>query len=166
MNKSIILNHVEITQKTRRIAFQILESNCETSEIILAGINGNGFIFSQHLKSHLEQISDLKITLCELILDKKNPLSEIKTSLTEKDYINKDIVLVDDVLSSGKTLIYGVKHFLDVPLSSFKTAVLVNRNHKKYPIKADFKGISLSTSLQEHIEVDFSNDNDSIAYLC
>ncbi|MGY5351160.1 phosphoribosyltransferase family protein [Wenyingzhuangia sp. IMCC45533] len=166
MNKSIILNHEEITQKTRRIAFQILEHNYDTDEIVLAGIKGNGFVFSQHLKAHLEKISDLKITLCELFLDKKNPLSKIETSISEEAYQNKNIVLVDDVLNSGKTLIYGVKHFLEVPLASFKTAVLVNRNHKKYPIKADFKGISLSTSLQEHIEVDFSNETDSIAYLC
>ena len=50
-------------------------------------------------------------------------------------------------------MIYGVKHFLNVPLKQFKTAVLVNRNHKKYPVKADFKGISLSTSLHEHVQV-------------
>ncbi|NIJ46041.1 pyrimidine operon attenuation protein/uracil phosphoribosyltransferase [Wenyingzhuangia heitensis] len=166
MNKSIILNHQEITQKTRRIAFQILESNCEADEIILAGINGNGFIFSKHLKAHLEEISDVKITLCELILDKKNPLTEITSSIPQEEYQHKNLVLVDDVLSSGKTLIYGVKHFLQVPLASFKTAVLVNRNHKQYPVKADFKGLSLSTSLQEHIEVDFSQENDAIAYLC
>ena len=73
-------------------------------------------------------------------------------------------VLVDDVLSSGTTLIYGIKHFLNVPLKKFKTAVLVNRNHKKYPVKADFKGISLSTSVKEHIQVEFSKNN-SIAYL-
>ncbi len=166
MQKSIILTHKEITQKTRRIAFQILESNCDAKEIILAGINGNGFVFCEQLKLHLEKISNLKITLCELILDKKNPLTDIKTSVAKKDYQNKDIVLVDDVLNSGKTLIYGVKHFLEVPLASFKTAVLVDRSHKKYPIKADFKGISLSTSLQEHVEVDFSKENDTVAYLC
>ena len=166
MNKSIILNHLEITQKTRRIAFQILESNCDVDEIILAGINGNGFIFSQHLKEHLEQISDLKITLCEVILDKKNPIAPIKTSIPKESYTDKNIILIDDVLNSGRTLIYGVKHFLEVPLASFKTTVLVNRNHKEYPVKADFKGISLSTSLQESIEVDFSKEDDSIAYLC
>lgn len=166
MTKSIILNHQEITHKTRRIAFQILESNSETDEIILAGIHGNGFLFSKHLKSHLEKISDLKITLCELVLDKKNPLSKITSSLQKEDYQNKNLILVDDVLNSGKTLIYGVKHFLEVPLTSFKTVVLVDRSHKKYPIKADFKGISLSTSLQEHIEVDFSDKTNSIAYLC
>ena len=62
-------------------------------------------------------------------------------------------MLIDDVLNSGTTLIYGVKHFLNVPLKQFKTAVLININHKKYPVKADFKGISLSTSLHEHVEI-------------
>ena len=75
------------------------------------------------------------------------------------EYQNKSIVLTDDVLNSGTTLIYGIKHFLDVPLKQFKTAVLVNRNHKKYPVKADFKGISLSTSLHEHVEVVLEGEN-------
>ena len=74
------------------------------------------------------------------------------------------MVLVDDVLNSGTTLIYAVRHFLEVPLKKFKTAVLIDRNHKKYPVKADFKGISLSTSLQEHVQVVFENET-SIAYL-
>ena len=77
----------------------------------------------------------------------------MKTSISSEDYKNKSLILVDDVLNSGTTLIYGVRHFLNVPLKQFKTAVLVNRNHKKYPVKADFKGISLSTSLHEHVHV-------------
>jgi pyrimidine operon attenuation protein/uracil phosphoribosyltransferase len=77
-------------------------------------------------------------------------------------YQNKGLVLVDDVLHSGTTLIYGVKHFLEVPLKKFKTAVLVDRNHKKYPIKVDFKGLSLSTSLQEHVQVVFEDGNSSV----
>ena len=85
------------------------------------------------------------------------------TSLPAEAYRGESVVLVDDVLSSGATLIYGVRHFLSVPLKQLKTAVLVNRNHKKYPIKADFKGISLSTSLQEHIEVSF--EGDPVAFL-
>jgi pyrimidine operon attenuation protein/uracil phosphoribosyltransferase len=94
--------------------------------------------------------------LCKVVIDKKNPLYKITTSLQSEEYTNKSLVLIDDVLNSGSTLIYGVKHFLDVPLKQFKTAVLVNRNHKKYPVKADFKGISLSTSLHEHVEVTLS----------
>ena len=164
MTKNIILTNLQIEQKSKRIAYQIYESNLGAKEIILAGIQGNGFYFANILKSILEEISDLKVTLCEVFIDKKNPLNSITTSLESKDYKNKSIVLVDDVLNSGSTLIYGVKHFLEVPLKKFKTAVLVNRNHKKYPVKADFKGLSLSTSLQEHIEVSFSKKK-SEAYL-
>jgi pyrimidine operon attenuation protein/uracil phosphoribosyltransferase len=112
----------------------------------------------------LTQISDLKVTLCEVKINKQNPQETIYTSLAVEAYENKGLVLIDDVLNSGTTLIYGVKHFLDVKLSKFKTAVLVDRNHKKYPVKADFKGISLSTSLQEHIHVVF-DENESYAYL-
>jgi pyrimidine operon attenuation protein / uracil phosphoribosyltransferase len=151
--KNIILNHLEIKHKIRRIAYQIYESNVNETEFILAGVDSKGYILAKKLKSNLDQISDLKITICKVIIDKKNPQTEIKTSISQEDYANKSIVLVDDVLNSGSTLIYGVKHFLDVPLKQFRTAVLVNRNHKKYPVKADFKGISLSTSLNEHVEV-------------
>ncbi|RIA09320.1 pyrimidine operon attenuation protein/uracil phosphoribosyltransferase [Flavobacteriaceae bacterium MAR_2010_72] len=151
--KNIILNHIEIQHKIRRIAYQIYESNVNESEVILAGVDSKGYILAKKLKSNLDKISDLKTTICKVVIDKKNPQTEIKTSISPQDYANKSIVLVDDVLNSGSTLIYGVKHFLDVPLKQFKTAVLVNRNHKKYPVKADFKGISLSTSLHEHVEV-------------
>lgn len=154
LKDNVILNHKEIQHKIKRIAFQIYENNVDESEVIIAGIGNNGFTFAKKLKAVLEKISDIKPTLCKVIIDKKNPLSEISTSLKPEEYTNKSVVLVDDVLNSGTTLIYSVKHFLNVPLKQFKTAVLVNRNHKKYPVKADFKGISLSTSLHEHVEVD------------
>ena len=104
----------------------------------------------------MDNISDIETILCKVKVNKTNPLEPVVTSLSTEDYKNKSIVLVDDVLNSGSTLIYGIKHFLDVPLKRFKTAVLVNRNHKKYPVKADFKGISLSTSLHEHVLVNLS----------
>ena len=154
---NIIFNSLQIDQKIRRIAYQILEVNANEKEIVLAGIIGNGFVFAQKLEKILLEISSLKIILCEVIIDKKKPLKGIKTSISSDDYKNKSLVLVDDVLNSGATLIYGIKHFLDVPLKRFKTAVLVNRNHKKYPVKADFKGISLSTSIKEHINIVFTD---------
>ncbi|MFD2917541.1 phosphoribosyltransferase family protein [Psychroserpens luteus] len=157
ITKNIILDHQEIQHKIKRIAYQIYECNIEEEEIILAGIEDNGFILAKKLKQVLEKISDITPVLCKVTIDKKNPLNDIKTSLTKEEYSNKSIVLIDDVLNSGSTLIYGVKHFLDVPLKQFKTAVLVNRNHKKYPVKADFKGISLSTSLHEHVEIDLTS---------
>ncbi len=161
---NIILNQSQIEQKTRRIAYQIYETNSSEKEVIIAGIIGNGFVFAEKLVAVLQEISNLKVGICEVVIDKKNPLAPISTSLKEEEYTNKSLVLVDDVLNSGTTLIYGIKHFLNVPLQKFKTAVLVNRNHKKYPVKADFKGISLSTSIKEHIQVEFSKEN-AIAYL-
>ncbi len=151
--KNIILNHKEIHNKIRRIAYQIYESNVEETNVVLAGIENNGYLLAKKIKSQLDKISDINTTLCKVVVNKKNPLDKVTTSMDSSAYENKSIILVDDVLNSGSTLIYGVKHFLDVPLKQFKTAVLVNRNHKKYPIKADFKGISLSTSLNEHVEV-------------
>lgn len=162
--KNIILTDTEISHKTKRIAYQIYETFSSENEVILAGIASNGYIFAQKIAQELNQISDLKVTLCEVKINKLNPQETIFTSLPIEAYENKGLVLIDDVLNSGTTLIYGVKHFLDVKLNKFKTAVLVDRNHKKYPVKADFKGLSLSTSLQEHIHVVFG-ENESYAYL-
>ena len=161
MSRTIILNNQQINHKIRRIAFQVYENNTDEKEIILAGIKNKGFTLAKKLKRALENISDIKVQLCEVKINKKKPLDKIETSLQPDEYKNKSLVLVDDVLNSGTTLIYATKHFLDVPLKQFKTVVLVNRNHKKYPIKADFKGISLSTSLQEHISVEFEKDSAS-----
>lgn len=162
--KNIILTNDEIIHKTKRISYQILETFVDEKEVVIAGIANSGYIFAQKISEELSKISDLKVILCEVKINKQNPKDIITTSLQPLEYENKALILVDDVLNSGATLIYGVKHFLEVPLNKFKTAVLIDRNHKKYPVKADFKGISLSTSSQEHIQVVFEKDN-SYAYL-
>jgi len=164
MPQITILSHQEIEHKIKRIAYQIYETFVDEEEIIIAGIAKNGYVFAEKLSAELSKISSLKITLCDVYIDKSDPFKPITTSLSKEEYQNKGIILVDDVLNSGTTLVYGVKHFLDVPLKKFKTAVLVDRNHKKYPVKVDFKGISLSTSLQEHVQVVFEKAN-SFAYL-
>ncbi|RXG21043.1 phosphoribosyltransferase family protein [Leeuwenhoekiella aequorea] len=156
-----ILNHEDIQNKIRRIAYQIYESNVSENEIILAGVALNGYVIAERLKVILEDVSDIKCTLCKVTMNKTAPLGTVETSLDAKNYQDKSLILIDDVLNSGTTLIYGVKHFLEVPLKQFKTAVLVNRNHKKYPVKADYKGISLSTSLQERVKVRFKPGKDS-----
>ncbi len=158
-----ILSHNQIQYKIKRIAYQIYEANVDESEIIIAGIDGGGLQFAKKIQRILKQITTAEIRLCKVSMDKKNPVaSGVTTSIPSEEYKNKSVVLVDDVLNSGTTLIYGVHHFLEVPLKQLKTAVLVNRNHKKYPVKADYKGISLSTSLQEHIEVSFKNRDDAV----
>lgn len=156
-----ILDHQAIQHKIKRIAFQIYESNANEKEVILAGIAENGYKFAERLAVVLSDISSIEVILCKVTMDKKKPLGTVQTSLTPDEYKNKSLILIDDVLNSGTTLVYGVKHFLNVPLKRFKTAVLVNRNHKKYPVKADFKGISLSTSLHESVKVTFRKGNDT-----
>ncbi|MDA9640123.1 phosphoribosyltransferase family protein, partial [Flavobacteriaceae bacterium] len=148
--------------KIRRIAFQIYECNIDEQEVVIAGIYSNGYLFAQKIKSVLLKISNINPLLCKVEINKNKPTNPITTSISPNDYQGKSLVLVDDVLNSGTTLIYGIKHFLDVPLKQFKTAVLVNRNHKKYPVKADFKGISLSTSLNEHVNVIFNEKNSKV----
>lgn len=156
---STILSHQEIEFKIKRIAYQIYEANVEENEIIIAGITGGGLNFASKIADVLEVITKAKIVLGEITINKNNPLeSNISTNLDSKTYRNKSVVLVDDVLNSGTTLIYGVQFFLQTPLKQLKTAVLVNRNHKKFPVKADYKGISLSTSINEHVVVDLTNN--------
>lgn len=157
---TLILNHRQIEQKIRRIAFQIYEYNSEEKEIVLAGIMNSGYELAQKLAGILREISPISVQLCQLKIDKKNPLSSATDcSLPVEAYQNKVVVVIDDVLNSGSTLIYGVKHFLEVPLKKLQTGVLVDRSHKNFPVKADFKGISLSTSLNEMVKVTFGKES-------
>jgi len=151
-----ILTAEQIEHKLERIAYQILEANIEHNEIVLAGILKNGYAVAERISDYLKKISSKKVLLCEVYIDKKNPLKAVTTSLSEKDYTEKSVTVIDDVLHSGTTLIYAVRHFLTVPLQQCNTAVLVDRNHKKYPVKADFKGVSLSTSINENVVVKVS----------
>jgi pyrimidine operon attenuation protein/uracil phosphoribosyltransferase len=165
MDKNIILTNQEIEHKIKRIAYQIYETFVDEKEVVLAGITSNGYLFAKKIAIELKNISTLEVLLCEVKINKQHPELPITTSISKEVYSNKGLILTDDVLNSGTTLIYAVRHFLEVPLKKFKTAVLVDRNHKKYPVKADFKGISLSTSLLEHVQVVFDENNTSYAYL-
>ncbi|MDG1052038.1 MAG: phosphoribosyltransferase family protein [Flavobacteriaceae bacterium] len=154
-----ILEQDQIDKIIKRIAYQILENNSEELEIFLVGIKNNGYILAELIYQQLKHISNLNITLYSIQINKKDPLKSIEHNFDLKKMKNKSIVLIDDVLNSGRTLLYGVKFLLDIPLSNFNTAVLIDRNHKKYPIKIDFKGISLSTSIEENVSVIFEKNN-------
>ncbi len=166
MTKTLILNSKQVQQKINRIAYEIYENNYDEKDIIIAGIGGNGFFMAKRITDVLQKIAPLKTKLIEITIDKKNPLAkEIKISLSEKELKNKVIVLVDDVLNSGKTLIFGAKPFLSSPIKRLTTAVLVDRGHNRYPIKADFVGLSLSTTLQEHVSVEIDGKGKESVYL-
>ena len=154
--KDIILAHKQITHIIKRMAYQVYEDNISEQELIVAGVQGEGFILAQLIADELEKISDLNIQLLAIEIDKKNPI-EMDIVLNPKrnaeDLNQKSVVVIDDVLNSGSTLLFSLQPFLKQPMRQIKTAVLVNRNHKKYPVKADFKGISLSTSSHENVRV-------------
>lgn len=155
VNNGLIFDETRVADSTLRIAYQIYEANFDRKRLYLVGIANNGLVYAERLKKNLEKISSLEVILVELHIDKKNPHLKVNYSIALEELKNQSVVLVDDVLNTGSTLMYAVKHLLDVPLAQLNTAVLVNRNHKKYPVKADFKGVSLSTSVNEHIEVRF-----------
>jgi pyrimidine operon attenuation protein/uracil phosphoribosyltransferase len=162
LNKTQILNHQQIEQKITRIAFQIYEDNYTEKKLIIAGIANNGFIFAKLLANQLKTISNIEIVLEELHIDKKNPISnQTKLDLEAKDFKDQVIIVVDDVLNSGKTMMYGIKHFLIAPVKKLSTAVLVNRSYKRFPVHADYLGMNLATTMKERIEVTFEKENSS-----
>lgn len=166
MTKTKILDATQISQRLNRMAYEIYEKNYSEKELILAGIAGNGYHVAERLAEILTKISPLKIKLFSIKIDKENPWSsDPQSKLTEKDYSNKSVVLVDDVLNSGKTLMYAVKLFLDKPSKRLSVCVLVDRSHTRYPVRADVVGLSLSTTLQEHINADFSKKGKETVYL-
>jgi len=162
--KNKILNTNQIKKIVKRIAYQIHENNLEYPEIILIGVHKNGYTLAEKINKELKQISKSNIKLVSIKINKKNPIEEIELDCKKEYLKNKVIVLVDDVLHTGKTLIYCVKHLLEITPKNFNTVVLIDRNHKKFPIKVDFKGISLSTFISDHVEVVFE-DNNSYAFI-
>jgi len=155
MERALVLNKKQLAQKIDRLAWQVYEQNYKEQEIIIAGIAKRGMIIATRIAEKLADISAIKIKLVTIRLDKDNPYNkDIEVDISEKEYKNKVLILVDDVLNSGKTLIYGSKYFLSVPLKKLSTLVLIDRNHNRFPIKADFVGLSLSTTLKEHIDVE------------
>lgn len=154
--KTLILSAMQVEQKIQRIAHQILEKNYDEKEIILIGIANRGYLLAEKINAALQTITEIKVTLHKLKLHKDKPLENDVEFSTDLDYLNnKSIILIDDVLNSGRTLIYATRYILESKLKYLTTVVLVDRKHRKFPIKANFVGLTLSTTLQEHISVDF-----------
>jgi pyrimidine operon attenuation protein/uracil phosphoribosyltransferase len=151
---TLLLSRKQTMQKIRRIAFEVYENNFQEDEIILAGIYDKGYLFATLLQQELTAISPLKSTLIKVSLDKLTPLqSEIQLDCDTSMLRNKVVILLDDVLNTGRTMVYSLKPFLNVEIKKLRTAVIVDRNHKQFPISADYIGYALSTTIQEHIEV-------------
>lgn len=159
---SEVLNHKQVGQKVTRMAFEIYERNLNSAGVVFAGITGMGMVLAKLLAEELKRISPIPVEETEVILD-KSAVSTSQIELSQKlDLSNKNIILVDDVLNTGKTLVYAMKPFLDLGIQKLEIAVLVNRSHGLFPLRPDYTGFELSTTFNEHIRVDVSSPQNSV----
>ena len=162
--KTIVLDERQINQKLDRIAYEIVENNFDDETLFLVGIKGNGFEIAKELAKRLENIGEQKITVVELVIDKKNPLDHpITTSIPMEEFDNNTLILIDDVINSGHTMQYALIKLLERPTKRVKTVALVDRKHRSFPIRCDYVGLTLSTTLKDRIEVEL--DGVKRAYL-
>ena len=161
-----ILSHRQIQQKVKRLAIEILERNTEETELIVAGINRNGMRFASLLVTELREISDAPIQLTNIKLNPANPVATpISIDLPTEEMKDKPVLVVDDVANTGRTLFYACKPLLDILPKKLETAVLVDRTHKSFPIKVDYYGVSLATTMRENIEVVLDDNQEHSARL-
>lgn len=152
--RTLILDKEQIRQKSIRIAYQILEDNFEEDAIVLVGIADRGYVFAKRLQEILQNIAPTKsFELLKINIAKTKRSLEATTDEPLESAQDKVIILIDDVLNSGRTLAYGLGLFLDIPLKKMRTAVLIDRSHHQFPLFSDYYGLKLSTILKEHVEV-------------
>jgi pyrimidine operon attenuation protein/uracil phosphoribosyltransferase len=162
-DKKYILSKEVVEKKLRRMAFEILENNIDEKEIILAGIRESGSVVAKVIQQRLGEISSIKTELITITLDKKEPTD---VSLSRSFDLNgKVIILIDDVSNSGKTLLYALKPFIEFHPKKIQTLVLVERTHTSFPVRPDYVGLSIATTLQEHIFVEVKGTEVIGAYL-
>ena len=162
-DRKYILDQEVVTKKLQRMAYEILENNLDEDNIILAGIPENGSVIAKSIQKIISQISSLKSNLISISLDKRLP-KEVRVN-KNLDFNNQVVIIVDDVVNSGKTLLYAVKPFLEFQPKKIQTLVLVERSHNNFPVQPDYVGLSISTTLQEHIIVEVNGETITGAYL-
>jgi len=152
--KTLILDERQVEQKIKRMAYEIYEHNFHEKAVVIAGIEGQGYILAQLIIKQVQLISPLEVKLVKISLDKLAPSqSDITVDCDIKSLKKKCIILVDDVLNTGRTFAYGMKPFLEVEVKKIETAVLVNRSHTLFPIYPQYTGYALATTIKDHVEV-------------
>ena len=162
-SKNAVLDRATIGRKIKRMALEVAEQNIEENELVIAGIEGNGMVVAKAIIRELGNVSSLSSTLVTIRLNKKDPLT---VSLDPAiDIEGKAVLVVDDVADSGRTLLYALKPFLAAHPKKIQTLVLVERSHKLFPVQTDYTGLSIATTLQEHITVETEGEEIRGAYL-
>ncbi|WP_315815819.1 phosphoribosyltransferase family protein [Paraflavitalea speifideaquila] len=163
MAKNYILDADTAHRKMQRMAYEIVENNLDEKQLILAGIRESGSVIARNIQQLLKQISNLPTELITLSLDKKKPGEVVVTPTM--DFTDKVVIIIDDVANSGKTLLYAMKPLLAFHPRKIQTLALVERTHKTFPVSTDYVGLSVATTLQEHIFVETEGDAVIGAYM-
>ena len=158
-----VLDKEAVKRKLKRMALQVAEQNSGEKELVIAGIAGNGEIVAKCLIEHLAGLGSFKTSFIKIQLNKKELLDV--SLVPAADLANKVIILVDDVANTGKTMLYALKPFLAASPKKIQTLVLVERSHKLFPVQTDYAGLSLATTLQEHITVETQGEEITGAWL-
>ncbi len=161
--KLLLLNREQIRQKINRIAYQILEDNLDEEELVIAGIFEKGYTIAKHIKENLEHISTLQVTLIRIDIQRESPDLRASTPIDLSEIYHKAVIIVDDVLNTGRTMAYSLGLFLHVPMKKLRTVVLIDRNHRIFPISPTFTGLQLATVSQEYVEVILNKENEEEA---
>lgn len=159
-SSDIILNHKQISHKLTRLAWQVYENNMDEAVIWIAGIDQRGMYIANRIANELAKISEQKIQIMQIKLDPSSLEPSYHSSDSMDNLNNETIILVDDVLNTGKTLMMAMMPLVSKKVRKIQVAVLASRSHRMYPIRADFVGISMATTLQEHLNFDNSNEAD------
>jgi pyrimidine operon attenuation protein / uracil phosphoribosyltransferase len=162
--KAVVLDEQAIRRALTRVAHEIIEKNKGIEDCVLVGIKTRGIHIAKRLAERIAQIEEKEILIGELDitlyrddLTKKTSNEEplVKGSDIPFEISNKKVILVDDVLYTGRTVRAGMDALMDIGRpSAIQLAVLVDRGHRELPIRADYVGKNIPTSSDEKIVVE------------
>lgn len=158
----LILNSTQVNQKLTRIAHEIYEIHYKEKELYFVGIASRGFIIAERISKILQEISPIKMHCVAMTINKDKPLDNIELPLELKAMKGKVVFLIDDVLNSGRTLSYAIKYLLDASPKNVAITTLIDRTHRRFPIHADYAGLTLSTNLKEHVRVELKKGKEAV----
>ena len=156
--KNQVLSHNKIIRICNRLAYQIVENSEFNKSILIIGVREKGLEISKLIVNELKEICSNKVVLKSIQIDKNNPKNIINCDLSSSEIYEK-VFIIDDVLNTGKTLMYAIKKLLEYNFENIKTVVLIDQNHKKFPVKVDFKRISLSTNYDDTVKLIIEKNN-------
>ncbi len=162
--KNYVLTKEAALEKLHRMALEIAEDiSEEETPLVLIGIRQSGMVIAKQISAFLVEYIKGDIQLLSIMLDKHHPL---EVSLSEDmDFNDKNVLLIDDVSNSGRTLMYALKPLLEHHPKRVQILVLVERMHKQFPIKPDYVGVSVATTEEDYIQVEIEGEEVTGAFI-